>query len=69
MARKFTARTYTASTVSTSGGQAVISVNGRVCRVDVEDPVSVTVVSDGSQSYIEITDKQGKRKRVDPECP
>jgi hypothetical protein len=68
MTRKFTARTYTASTVSTSGGQAVISVNGRVCRVDVKDAVSVRVVSDGPDSYIEITDRQGKRRRVDPEC-
>jgi hypothetical protein len=66
MRRKFTERTSVASTVSiSSGGQAVISVNGRVCRVDAEDAVSVKVVSDGSDSYVEITDSDGKTRRVD----
>ena len=65
MTRKFTTRrASTASSVSVSGGQAVISVNGRVCRVDAEDAVSVRVVSEGSDTYIEITDEQGTTRRV-----
>ena len=54
----------TVSSVNVSGGQAVISVNGRACRVDDKDAVSVSVVSDGSNSYIEITDKHGQTSRV-----
>jgi len=66
MTRKFRAgRLFTASSVSASNGQAVVSVNGRVHRVDAKDAVSVRAVSDGHDSYIEITDKRGKTRRVD----
>jgi len=58
-------RSFTSSSVSVSGGQAVISVNGRVRRVDAKDAVSVRAVSDGPDSYIEITDKYGRTRRVD----
>ena len=60
-------RTVHQSTVSSVNvsGQAVISVNGRVCRVDAEDAVSVRVVSGGSRTYVEITDKHGRTRRVD----
>jgi hypothetical protein len=66
MTRKFTTRrASTTSSVSVSGGQAVISVNGRVCRVDAEDAVSVTVVSEGPDTYIEIMDEHGTTRRVE----
>ncbi len=65
MTRKFTVRTSTAASVSISDGQAVISLQGRVSRVDARDAVSVTLVSDGSDSYLEIVDRQGKTRRVD----
>ena len=68
MTRKFSAeRLFTTSSVSGADGQAVISVNGRVHRVDAEDAVSVRVVSDGPDAYIEITDKHGRARRVDCE--
>jgi len=51
--------------VSATGGQAVISVNGRIHRVDAEDAISIRVVSDGPDAYIEITDKQRRTRRVD----
>ena len=54
----------TASSVNVSGGEAVVSVNGRVFRVDASDAVSVKVVSDGSGTYIELTDKHGRTRRV-----
>ena len=55
----------TTSSVNVSGGQAVISVNGRVFRVDADDDaVSVRVASDGSNTYVEITDKHGKTRRM-----
>jgi hypothetical protein len=57
----------TVSSVNVSGGHAVISVNGRVWSMDAEDAVSVRVVSDGSDSYIEITDKHGGTRRVNCE--
>jgi hypothetical protein len=53
------------STVNISDGQAVISVNGRVYRVDATDAVSVQVISDNSGTYIQITDKFGKIRRAD----
>lgn len=53
------------STVNISDGQAVISVNGRVYRVDATGAVSVQVVSDNSGTYIQITDKFGKIRRAD----
>jgi hypothetical protein len=66
MTRKFTTRRVsTASSVSVGGGQAVISVNGRVCRVDAGNAVSVRVVSEGSETYIEITDERGTTRRVE----
>jgi hypothetical protein len=66
MTRKFATRASTASSVSVSGGgQAVISVNGRVCRVDAGNAVSVRVVSEGSDTYIEITDEHGTTRRVE----
>jgi hypothetical protein len=66
MTRMFTTRrTSTTSSVSVSGGQAIISVNGRVCRVDAEDAVSVRVVSEDSDTYIEITDEHGTTRRVE----
>ena len=52
------------SSVNVSGGEAVVSVNGRVFRVDVSDAVSVKVVSDDSGTYIELTDKYGRTRRV-----
>jgi hypothetical protein len=68
MTRKFSAeRLFMISSVSAVGGQAVISVNGRVHRVDAKDAVSVRVVSDGPDAYIEITDKHGRTRRVDCE--
>ncbi len=68
MTRKFSAQhLFTSSSVSAAGGQAVISVNGRVHRVDAEDAVSIRVVSDGPDAYIEITDKHGRTRRVDCE--
>jgi len=67
MTRKFIRRTSSVSSVSIGGGQAAISVNGRACRVDARDAVSVKVVSDGAGTYIEITDKQGRTRRVDHE--
>ena len=55
----------TTSSVNVSGGQAVISVNGRVFRVDADDDaVSVKVSSDGSNTYVEITDKHGETRRM-----
>jgi hypothetical protein len=66
MTRKFTTRRVSAvSSVSADGGQAVISVNGRVCRVDAGNAVSVRVVSEGSDTYIEITDEDGTTRRVE----
>jgi hypothetical protein len=66
MTRKFTTqRVSTASSVSVGGGQAVISVNGRVCRVDAGNAVSVRVISEGSDTYIEITDEHGTTRRVE----
>jgi hypothetical protein len=57
-------RQSTISSVSVNGSQAVVSVNGRVHRVDVKDAVSVKVVSDGSNTYVEVTDKHGRTSRV-----
>jgi hypothetical protein len=66
MTRKFTTRKVSAaSSVSVGGGQAVISVNGRVCRVDAGNAISVTVVSEGSDTYIEITDEHGTTRRIE----
>lgn len=66
MTRKFTAHRVSAvSSVSVAGGQAVISVNGRVCRVDAGNAVSVRVVSEGSDTYVEITDEHGTTRRVE----
>ena len=66
MPRKFRAeRLFTSSSVSATGGQAVISINGRIHRVDAEDAVSVRVVSDGPDAYIEIADKHRRTRRVD----
>lgn len=65
MTRKFTARTSTAASVRISDGQAIISLHGRVSRIDAPDAVSVTLVSNDSGSYLEITDRQGKTRRVD----
>ncbi len=57
------------STVNTSDGRAVISVNGRVYRVDATDAVSVQVVSDNAGTYVQITDKFGKTRRADIKEP
>jgi hypothetical protein len=55
----------TTSSVNVSGGQAVISVNGRDFRVEPDDDaVSVKAASDGSNTYVEITDKHGKTRRI-----
>ncbi len=61
-----TVRTSTTSSVNVSGGYALISVNGRECRVYAKDKdaVSISVVSDGSNSYIEIMDRYGRTRRV-----
>jgi hypothetical protein len=65
MTRKFAESTSTASSVTIRGEQTVISVNGRVCRLDAKDAATVRVVSDGSDTYVEITDKHGRTRRVD----
>jgi len=54
----------TTSSVGASSGHVVLSVNGRECRVDAKDVVSVSVVSEGSNSYIEITDRYGGTRRI-----
>ncbi len=59
-----TVRTSPTSSVDVSGGYALISVNGRECRVYAKDAVSISVVSDGSNSYIEIMDRYGRTRRV-----
>lgn len=46
-------------------GTAVVTVNGRVCRLDVPDTVAVRTVVDNSYAYLEITDKSGKTRRID----
>ncbi len=48
-----------------SSGKVVVTVNGRVCQLDVSDAVSVRTVTENSQSYVEITDKNGRTRRVD----
>lgn len=58
-------RLFTSSCVCVTGGQSVISINGRIYRVDAEDVVSVRVVSDGPDARIEVTDKHGRTRRVD----
>lgn len=63
---RFTSHT---STVNISDGKAVISVNGRVYRVDATDAVSVQVASDNSGTYVQITDKFGKIRRADIKEP
>ena len=63
MASSFTT-VSTTSSVNISDGQAVISVNGRVWRVDAKDAASVRVVSDGTNTDIEITDQYGRTRRV-----
>jgi hypothetical protein len=63
---RFTSHT---SAVNISDGQAVISVNGRVYRVDATDAVSVQVISDHSGTYVQITDKFGKIRRADIKEP
>jgi hypothetical protein len=63
---RFTSHT---STVNISDGKAVISVNGRVYRVDATDAVSVQVVSDNSGTYVQISDKFGKIRRADIKEP
>ena len=63
---RFTSHT---STVNITDGQAVISVNGRVYRVDATDAVSVQVFSDNSGTYVQITDKFGKFRRTDIKEP
>jgi len=55
--------------VNISDGRAVISVNGRVYRVDATDAVSVQLVSDNSGTYVQIRDKFGKTRRVDIKEP
>jgi len=68
MTRKFRAeRLFTSSSVNAATGQAVISINGRIHRVHAADAVSVKVVSDGPDAYIEITDRHGRTRRVDCE--
>jgi hypothetical protein len=57
-------RQSTISIMNVSGSQAVISVNGRVCRVNAKDAASAKVVSDGSNTYIEVMDKHGRTRRV-----
>lgn len=55
------------SSVTANGrsGRAVVTINGKVCQLDMKDAVSVkTVVEDGN-SYIEITDKRGNTRRAD----
>ncbi len=54
----------TTSSVNVSRGEAVVSINGRVFHVDASDAVSVKVVSDGSDAYIELMDKYGRTRRV-----
>ena len=46
-------------------GKVVVTVNGRVCQLDVPDAVSVRTVTENSQAYVEITDKNGRTRRVD----
>jgi hypothetical protein len=54
------------SVVSSDGsGTAVVTVNGRVCHLDVPDAVAVKTVVDNSHAYLEITDKSGKTRRID----
>lgn len=57
------------STVNISDGRALISVNGRVYRVDATDAVSVQLVSDNAGTYLQITDKFGKTRRADIKEP
>jgi hypothetical protein len=54
----------TTSSVDVSNAHVAMSVNGRECRVDAKGVASVRVVSNGSRSYIEITDKHGRMRRV-----
>lgn len=48
-----------------SSGEVVVTINGRVCHLDVPDAVSVRTVTENSEAYIEITDKNGRTRRVD----
>lgn len=48
-----------------SSGKVVVTVNGRTCQLDVPDAVSVRTVTENSQAYVEITDKNGRTRRVD----
>lgn len=48
-----------------SAGKVVVTVNGRICQLDVPDAVSVRTVTENSQAYVEITDKNGRTRRVD----
>ena len=48
-----------------SAGKVVVTVNGRICELDVPDAVSVRTVTKDSQAYVEITDKNGQTRRVD----
>jgi hypothetical protein len=66
MTRKVRAeRLFMTSGVNVTGGQVLISVNGRVHHADADDAISVRVVSDGPDVYIEITDKHRRTRRVD----
>ncbi len=49
---------------SNGSGTAVVTVNGRVCRLDVPDAVAVRTVVDNSHAYLEITDKNGQTRRI-----
>ena len=48
-----------------SAGKVVVTVNGRTCQLDVSDAVSVRTVTENSRAYVEITDKNGRTRRVD----
>ena len=48
-----------------SSGKVVVTVNGRTCQLDVPDAASVRTVTENSQTYVEITDKNGRTRRVD----
>lgn len=50
---------------SDGSGTAVVTVNGRVCHLDVPDAVAVKTMVDNSHAYLEITDKSGKTRRID----
>ena len=62
---RINSNTSTSVVGNVGSGKISVTINGRVCQLDVPDAVSVRTVAENSQAYVEITDKNGRTRRID----